>query len=184
MSMNLHVANVFVIGVTLLQASGRATAPEALDPTTHREAYEVYATELPRPWVQLKGDVVLQQETERGIADPCGLLKNQTGEWADVAKDFEEQNARVWLLQRGLPEYFQYRLLRRRDIDAQDARVPGTYPGRPGVAQYAAVSAVGFNHDRTKAMVYVHVRLEGSFTKLELTDGKWQPVGETCKVVS
>src|SRR5262249_2854663 len=150
MSMNLYIATIFVIGATILQGAGSNTssAPQVLDSTEHTEAYEIYATELPRPWVQEKGALLLQQETERGFAgDPCGLLKNQTGEWADAARDFKQQNAHSWLLQPAFPNYFQYRFIRRAEIVAQDARVPGTYPGRPGVAPYAIVSAVGFNRD-------------------------------------
>jgi hypothetical protein len=136
--------------------------------------------------VQQRGTLLLQQETERGFAgDPCGLLKNQTGEWADAAKDFEQQNDRSWLLQAAFPNYSQYQFIRRAEIEAQDARVPGTYPGRAGVAPYAVVSAVGFNRDRTKALVTVHLRLQGWVSRLELKDAKWQPAaGETCTWVA
>jgi hypothetical protein len=181
MSLNLHLANVSVICATILQAAATNTGTSrVLDATAHPEAYQVYATELPTRWAQEKGTLLLQQETERPyMSDPCGYLKKQTGDWADAAKDFQEQNAHVWIVQAALPT-IQYRLIRHAEIVAQDARVPGTFPGRPGVVQYAVVSAVGFNRDRTKAIVSVHLRLQGWVSKLELKDRKWQPVGETC----
>jgi hypothetical protein len=183
MGMNLHLAHVFVISVAVLQATGSSitSAPQVLDATAHPEAYAIYATELPKLWAQEKDTLLLQQETGGPHSDPCGILKKQTGDWADAAQDFLEQNARVWMLQPALPK-IQYRLIRRDEIEAQDARLPGTYPGRPGVAQYAVVSAIGFSHDRTKAVVYVHLRLHGWLSKLELKDGKWQSVGEGCTV--
>jgi len=186
-NMNLHVANAFVIVATALQATGSdiTSAPQVLDLAAHPEAYEIYATVLPRPWVQGKGPLLLQQETERVVGDPCGLLKNQTGEWADAAKDFEHQNARPWLLQAAFPNYFQYQFIRRAVIEAQDARVPGTYPGRAGLAPYVIVSAVGFNRDRTKAIVTVQQRLQGWVSRLELKDAKWEPAtGEVCTWVA
>lgn len=183
MTMNFSSANVLVICATVLQASGPAgTAPAVLDSTTHADAYAIYATELSQLWAQSTPPLMLQQETERGFAgrDQCALLKNQTGDWAEAAKDFDLQNARVWLLQPAMPNGIQYRLVRRFEMDAQEAQVPGTYPGRAGLAQYAAVSAVGFNHDRTKAIVHVHLRMSGRIVKLERIDGTWRPVDESC----
>ena len=39
--------------------------------------------------------------------------------------------------------------------------------------EYAAVSAVGFNETKTKAMVYVRFRDQGGIELMELRDGKW-----------
>src|SRR6185437_14122590 len=184
MSMNLLFVNILVICVTILQAAPKRTgAPQTLDPALHREAYEIYATLIPRLWAQEKGVPLLQQETEPSVAaGGCTILKTQSGDWADAAADFQRQNAHPWTLQPGLP--IPYQFIRRAKIQADDARLKQEYPAqwqvRPGSIQYAAVSAVGFNRDRTKAIVDVHLRTSGFIVKLELKDGEWRPVGEGC----
>jgi hypothetical protein len=39
--------------------------------------------------------------------------------------------------------------------------------------EYAAVSAVGFNPAKTKAMVYLRLRMSGGMRFLELRNGNW-----------
>jgi hypothetical protein len=46
---------------------------------------------------------------------------------------------------------------------------------RPESMEYAAVSAVGFNPAKTKAIVYVRLRMSGSIHSMELLEGKWVP---------
>jgi hypothetical protein len=58
----------------------------------------------------------------------------------------------------------EYSLISKAEILADDARIAKQYPGRhsnappPGSIDYIAVSAVGFNAARTKALVYVRMR--------------------------
>jgi len=67
------------------------------------------------------------------------------------------------------------------EILADDARIAAKDPRRsnaprPGSIKYIALSAVGFNAARTKALVYVRFRTshfsDGLLMK-ELKDGKW-----------
>jgi hypothetical protein len=39
--------------------------------------------------------------------------------------------------------------------------------------EYAAVSVVGFNSAKTKAMVYMRLRSNGGIHMMELREGKW-----------
>ena len=56
---------------------------------------------------------------------------------------------------------------------------------RPGSMEYAAVSAVGFNRDRTKAIVYARRRMSGQIVPLELKEGRWiNTFGEVCQWVA
>jgi hypothetical protein len=68
-------------------------------------------------------------------------------------------------------------LISRAEIDADDARLATKYPGtwqiRPGSIEYAAVSAVGFNADKTKAMLYVKMRSQGGLYLMEKRAGVW-----------
>jgi hypothetical protein len=123
--------------------------------------------------------LLLQQETEEikavstcfssgAVADP---------EWDPVVSNFQQENARVRPLQRLLPLDIPYRLIPHAAIQADDARLalkyPGTWQSRPESMEYAAVSAVGFNPEKTKAIVYARVRNRGDIFSRELRDGKW-----------
>jgi hypothetical protein len=66
-----------------------------------------------------------------------------------------------------------YRLIPLAEIKADDARLEQEYPGgwqrRPGSMEFAAVSAVGFNTAKTKALVYI--RLRSQIHLMELREG-------------
>jgi hypothetical protein len=76
-----------------------------------------------------------------------------------------------------MPMTLPYRLISRADILADDARLARKYPGQwqrtPGSLEYAAVSAVGFNAARTKALVYMRLRMSGDLLRMELKEGRW-----------
>lgn len=76
-----------------------------------------------------------------------------------------------------LPVDIPYRLIPRAEIVADDARLALKYPGqwqrRPESIEYAAVSAVGFNATKTKAIVYVRLRSNGGLYWIEKRRGKW-----------
>ena len=65
----------------------------------------------------------------------------------------------------------------RAEIEADDARLVLKYPGmwqrRPESMEYVAVSVVGFNPVKTKAMVYVRLRSRGRVHLMERRDGRW-----------
>ena len=77
-----------------------------------------------------------------------------------------------------------YRFVSRADIAADDARLALKYPGiwqrRPETIEYAAVSAVGFNADKTKAIVSVSLRSSGSLYWLEKREGQWVQAQGGC----
>jgi hypothetical protein len=52
-------------------------------------------------------------------------------------------------------------------------KYPGPWQRRPEAVEYAAVSAVGFNSMKTKAIVYVRLRSSGNFYFMEKRAGKW-----------
>ena len=96
--------------------------------------------------------------------------------WDGVQKDFDRQNTNVWTLRPVLP-LGDYRLIPRAEIEADDARLEQEYPGiwqrRPGSMEFAAVSAVGFNAAKTKALVYIRLRGSGQIHLMERRDGSW-----------
>jgi hypothetical protein len=181
------------IALTLLQA---ATAPpQVLDPKTERDAFSVYATLLQptmlRPdrlkYEGLTEPILLQAETEEPTS--CAeFLAEMSGEWAEVASNFRRENTRARLLRAGLPLGVKYRLISRKEILAHDARLAAKDPvrrnaPRPGSLRYIALSAVGFNAARTKALVYARFRTlhySHEFRMKELKEGKWVDGPRAC----
>ena len=165
--------------VTLVVAYLATAMPQQLDPITDPDAYAVYAAVLPRMWANVSKDsLLLQQETD--VSMGCRPSRSQTnGEigWEAVENSFKAENTHVRLLRRMLPVDIPYRLIPRADIAADDARLALKYPGqwqrRPESIEYAAVSAVGFNATKTKAIVYVHLRSNGGVYWIEKRQDKW-----------
>jgi hypothetical protein len=136
------------------------TAVQQPEPLTDPEEYAVYAAVLPRLWAMVPKDaLVLQRETE-AHRHPC---PGSDREWEPVEKRYEMENGRVRLLQPLLPEV---RLISRAETSWRVA--------------YAVVSAVGFNQDKTKAIVYVGLRDRGAALYFKLEDGKWVARGPEC----
>jgi hypothetical protein len=164
-----------VIGIVILAMAQATTAP-AVRPLSDPEAYAIYATLLPEVWKgsHSKEMILLVQETENG--SKCRVPPLPEG-WEGVQDDFNEQNRGVWALQMALPLVLPYCLIPRADIDADDARLAEQYPGiwqrRPGSLEFVAVSAVGFNASKTKALLHVRLRGSGQIYLMELHDGVW-----------
>ena len=173
----------FSLSPTFVQDLGPGKPPNQsaeparqLDPVTDREAYAIYAVLVPKMWAG-KGPVVLQRETVTSSFCDKDLipLSGLEPEWEVVSKHFTQEKTRSRLLMPPLP--IPYRFISRADIEADDARLalkyPGTWQHRPGSIEYAAVSAVGFNAEKTKAMVYVGLRGSGTVYSVELREGHW-----------
>ena len=187
--MTVSFAHKTVIALAFLQAS--TAGPVPLDPTADRDSYAVYAALLQPPPGdhEANGSVVLQRETERpSTSSSCtAFLAAMTGEWAEVAAHFQRENDRVRLLQPGA--LGAYKLVSRAAILADDARLASERPGhtnglRADAIEYIAVSAVGFNAARTKALVSSRSRtaqgLSSGMGMWELKDGHWVSGARSC----
>lgn len=156
----------------------------AQDPemVTDPDAYVLYAQLLPPMWMtRSNGPLLIQRETEP-MLDHCQRMRLPTEEWRAVLANFHQENARVRWLQPTLSIGMPYRFISRAEIEADDARLevkyPGTWMRRPESMEYAAVSAVGFNDAKTKAILYVRLRSQGDVYFMEKRDGLWvQPHG-------
>ncbi len=175
--MHQHLARTFVLGaVAFAIASSVATAQEP-EPITDSDSYVLFAMVLKAEWRNAsKEPLLLQRETD--IAPQCHVsVPASDPDWVAVENNFKQENARVRVLQPQLPIDMPYRLIPREEIVADDARLARKYPGimnvRPESMEYAAVSAVGFNYARTRAIVYVRLRNHGTMQKMELREGKW-----------
>ena len=175
--MPMLVDRFVIASLTLAVAYVPPAISQQLDSITDPEAYAVYAAVLPRMWTHVTKDpLLLQQETDLSMSCPVRSESHEIG-WAAVENSFKAENARVRLLRRMLPIHIPYRLIPRAEIAADDARLILKYPGmwqrRPESIEYAAVSAVGFDATKTKAIVYVRLRSEGGVYWIEKRLGKW-----------
>jgi hypothetical protein len=110
--------------------------------------------------------------------------------------DYIQQNQHPWLLQQRLTIEKPYVLLSPDQIESIFRRSPGgweaftqMYPDSGGIIEF---SAVGFNSDKTIAVVYSGHSCGslcggGEFSVLQKKGGKWQPLpwqGSQCMWVS
>ncbi|HEX2712963.1 MAG TPA: hypothetical protein VHM88_12255 [Candidatus Acidoferrales bacterium] len=158
-----------------------------------REAYEIYAVLLPEEWTwkYAKAEsLVIQQETETYPDSPDQQECLPSGEeflanFGDVLENYKKANASRKLLARGFPIEKPYDLVPRKEIMGLIAIKEGMhdwsafYARYPRSRGYIQVSAVGFNSDKTTAIVYVGHSCGGlcgggTYHLLEKIDGKWR----------
>lgn len=155
----------------------RVGAAQRLDPIDAPEVYSLLSGLLPAAWESVSGgELVLQRETT--LDSMCeGSGAPMDVEWTSARDDFRAQNARPRLLQPSFSMRVPYRLIARSDIEADDARLALKYPGlwqrRPESIEFVAVSAVGFDAAKTKAIVYVRSRSRGAVNFVERQGGEW-----------
>jgi hypothetical protein len=165
------------LAVALVLSSLSTISSQEPESVTDPEAYVLWGLLAPFVWNnRTKDPILLQRETETehyGCDDP----KAPSRAWRSAVDSFHRQNRRVQLLQPRLPNDIRYRFISRAEIQADDARLAIKYPGgwhqRPESMEYAAVSAVGFNGDKSKAILYVRLRGSGGIYFMEKRDGKW-----------
>jgi hypothetical protein len=170
-----QVATIFVI--TALLAVASPTAAQQIEPLVDSEAYRILSDLIPQAWDTANGELLLQRETTIALKCTAGVLPDDP-DWGTAARNFRDQNARTrLLLELMLPIRVPHRLISRSEIEADDARLALKYPGftnwRPESMAFVAVSAVGFNAAKTRAIVYVRLRDRGNVRFLERREGKW-----------
>jgi hypothetical protein len=155
------------------------------------DAYEVYAAILPSEWplrVAHAKQLVILRETR--AYQMC--LKPATQSEAKVGpaiSNYLELNKKKWELQPKLSFATPYQFLEAQKIEALMKQGWDAYYHRyPDSGGVIAVSAVGFNPDKTIAVVYMGHSCGmlcggGTFHVLEKIDGKWKPLqwtGSSC----
>lgn len=193
--------------VPILIVTASAQVPSRAKPYNVDEAYRVYIVLLPKEesyGFSGKGKIVIQRETVShfmGHADVDGCISNKVKlRFQEAIDDFVRVNKQTWLLQPRF-ETKPYELVSAEQISSYSKTEPkkdvkpndgwkAFYDHHPGSGGYHIMSAVGFNKDKTKAIVYSGSScgsLCGSWSLhlLEKTDGKWREVpGVVCRTVS
>ena len=156
------------------------------------DAYEVYASILPLEWplrVANAKQLVILSETRS--YQMC--LKPDSESQARVGpaiSNYVKLNEKTWLLQPRLSFETPYQFLEAGKIEAltKQGRWDEYYRQYPDSGGVIEVSAVGFNPDKTIAVVYMGHSCGmlcggGTFHVLEKIDGKWRPIewkGSSC----
>jgi hypothetical protein len=197
------MACAFALTLPLDQPGTSATpSGAALKPIDDPEAYAVYASVLaggaPAHATRARTLVIRKETGTNDACMPSG--KPLEGEWRPVVDSFKSENAQVRAIKPGFPLGVPYVVVPISEIQALfrtgttvEARWSGFYKQYPDSGGYIAVSAVGFDPRRTRAMIYVaHAcgGLCGSGTHhlLEKVNNAWReatlPGLSTCMWVS
>jgi hypothetical protein len=155
----------------------------AAQPYTDHEAYAVYSALLESVLTEKPGTPVIRVETE-SFAN-CIDSPNPQPDFAEALSAYTELTTKHWLLEREFQLSRPYEMMRQEEIKTM-FESPGdgwkrfyeTFPGSPGIFQF---SAVGFNADKTVAIVYMGKQCHwlcggGTQHVLQKKDGKWQRV--------
>ncbi|HLJ46322.1 MAG TPA: hypothetical protein VKU01_09960 [Bryobacteraceae bacterium] len=166
----------------LFAAAVVCQTPPSPEPYTVPEAYEVYSALLPQDWMITAAHadpLVFQAETKpyKICLEPEASSKELVG---PAIADYVKVNQKQWLL-RG---QFHIQPLFQIVPAEQLSNVLKIYHS----VGWVELSAVGFNAEKTVAVVYIGHHCGGlcgggGFHVLEKKDGKWQPLkwrGSSC----
>jgi hypothetical protein len=192
----LKKALLLLIFSSLFSQSAPVRPDDSPKPYEDGEAYAVYAAVLPSEWpwkVAHAKTLVIRSETknygmclqpEKGFTQSLGA----------AISDYVELNKRPWLLQSRFDIEKPYLLITPEEFKSAFAQGnwEAFYRQYPDSGGYIELSAVGFNSDKTVAVVYMGhdcgMRCGGGeFHVLQKKDGKWVPLawkGMSCSWVS
>lgn len=175
------------------------------------EAYAVYSALLSSNGTTVKPSaqyLVIQQQTT--AAESQGCLpdgKEFRGSWEDVLKDYLDRNQSPRVLSRSFWIDRPYKLITRGELSdafrgeasrglkssaSLSDRWKNYYRRFPSSPGYTVLSAVGFNGERTEALVYIAVHCgplcgTGRYVFFVKRDGKWLRAdlkASTCNWIS
>ena len=167
--------------LALLLSQGVISSDKA-PPYEDKEAYEVYSAIIPSEWplrnAHAKG-LIIQSET-KGYE----MCLRPDDEWQEkigpAISDYVRLNAKPSLLQPRIKVEVPYRLIIADELGSaiQAAGWEGFYQRYPDSGGWLELSAVGFNVNKTVAVVYMGHHCGwlcggGGFHVLEKKDGKW-----------
>jgi hypothetical protein len=176
----------------LLLSQGVTTSGDKTTPYEDQEAYEVYSAILPSEWplrVAHAKTLIIQSET-KGYE----MCLRPEEEWQEkvgpAISDYVRSNAKPLLLQRRFNVEVTYQLIIATELSSaiKTAGWEGFYQHYPDSGGWMELSAVGFNSNKTVAVVYMghHCGMlcgGGGFHVLEKKDGQWVALewkGSSC----
>ena len=160
----------------LLLLSVTALVPQddvpAAQPYNDPDAYQIYSLLLPHEesYGFAEGTLMIQENTVAEDVSGACLKSTDAKRFKGAIAGYNRIYKKNWLLQRQFQIPKSYRLV--------GANVISALPDRPPAASYVSLSPVGFNRDRTQAIVFVRSLCGGlcgswRFHVLEKVHGKW-----------
>jgi hypothetical protein len=166
------------------------------------EAYQVYKLLLPNEELYGTGTLVIKEETVPEVhrddmggfgsgpedcVDPSVAVR-----FKDAIADYNRVNQQRWSLQRNFQLDRPYEIVNSDTLKVvfDHGGWDAFYKRYPGSGGFLIMSAVGFNKDKTRAIVYTGGSCgllcgSWSFHLVEKVDGKWKEVpGVMCHTVS
>lgn len=157
------------------------------------DAYEIYSLLLPREqsYGFAKGTLVIQQETLPVKLDDCGFAPEAVTAFKDAIEDYKRRTEPMFL-QRKFEIENPYELVDTETIGTliNDYNWNDFYKRYPDSGGVIRMSAVGFNRQKTLAIVYMGSTCGSQcglrdFHLLKKIDGRWKLApGVRCGMVS
>jgi hypothetical protein len=178
------IAFVSILCISTSVTQGSSTT----EPYNLAAAYEIYSLLLPNEesYGFAKDTLMIQQETVSGsapaITGPC-LTRAAANKFKDAIAGFNRVNRKKWILQPRFLIEKSYKL-----VGSDLIKSLPEYPSSS--AAYVIMSPVGFNHEKTRAIVYIGSSCGGlcgswRFHLLEKVNGNWKDApGITCATYS
>ena len=166
----------------------------ATEPYEDKGAYDIYNLLLPSEEVMrfAKGTLLIQEDTVTKLDPAACIAPSEKDEFKDAIADFERVNRKPWRLQRQFTIEKPYELVNQQTLKVvfENGWWGAFYKRYPDAGGYFVFSAVGFNKDKTLAVVYSGSICgsecgQWSLHLLKKLDGTWRVVpGITCVTVS
>jgi hypothetical protein len=159
------------------------------------DAYRIYNALLPHEesYGFAKGTLIIQEETvsNRVASEPC-VTPEAASRFKDAIADYKSLNRKQLFLKRQFQIEKAYKVVSSDTIETllKDGGWDGFYKRYPDSGGYIVMSAVGFNKEITRAIVYTGSSCGGlcgswRFHLLEKMNGKWKEVpGISCSIAS
>jgi hypothetical protein len=203
----LRLGQILLVAVLGVLSTVRSTALAAQDATASApiedpEAYAIYAHLLSDHWMVKHARatvLVIQKETQTDTSSRCTLSREALeSDWRPVLDDFEAANAGARTLLGGDQLGRPYMVVPSAEIRAaMDTSAENPWAGfhrrYPDARGYLQVSAVGFDAEKRRAMVYLAHYCGllcggGRHHFLQKVDGVWQtvkpPMASFCEWIS
>jgi len=186
--MPLHFILPLISSLLLYQSSAVSTDNQP-KPYEDAEAYEVYSTIL-RPWqVANAKSLVIRSET-KGYKMCLRPDEDSEKIIGQAISQYVKLNEKNWLLKRGFNIEKPYELVPYDELRSalKQGWWENFYKQYPNSGGWIELSAIGFNADKTVAVVYMGHHCGGlcgggGFHVLQKKDGKWAPLtwkGSSC----
>lgn len=182
---------LFLVTAMVLWQTPRGSAP-----ITDPDVYAIYSAHVAgaKPEGRVPpAPLIIQADTETWDQTGC-ILEPIKSEWQEVITDYGRQNAKASTIQDRLRLNVPYEFVSKEALLAtlgSQGNWPEFHRLHPGSGGFMSFSAIGFNADKTRAMLHANYGCggmcgTGGFFFFEKVDGRWVALKPltTCVTIS